>query len=72
MSEYVEVGGVEWCITHQGILDECSDQRVIGVPIEGEDEEAVEYEEHLCCDLADLNEPPSCQIVTLYHKAVTS
>jgi len=24
MSEYVECGGIEWCVEHNGVADECS------------------------------------------------
>lgn len=54
---YEEVGGVEWCRTHHGIVDECSNH----TDDDGEP----------CCDMWDDGDE-SCDIVTLYVKAVAS
>lgn len=50
---HVEVDGVEWCVTHQGIVDECGPDRSDD---DGND----------CCDQYDVDGEP-CDIRPLYH-----
>ena len=50
----IEVEGVQWCVTHSGILDECADDRA-------------DDDGNPRCDMYDVSE--ACHAVTLYVDA---
>ena len=60
--ELVQVGGIEWCTVHHGVLDECGSDRTVSVT--GHDGELYEF---TACDLYD--DEGECNVVTLYHFA---
>lgn len=59
-ADLVQVGGIEWCTVHHGVLDECGPDRTVTVT--GHDGEVYEF---TACDLYD--DEGECNVVTLYH-----
>ena len=55
-AKYEQVDGVEWCVVHHGILDECGPDRTVIL------EDDTEF---TSCDLYDAGDEP-CDVRTLW------